>query len=1514
MPRLGGEADKIGNRYEATWTVDSVLDLLNGHALSICVEPFGDDSLGVEFKKTLANGCIEFHSVKRQTSGGNWTLTTLSREQPNGRSILGDLYAKVSSDSQHVAVFVSSTGAHQLSSLKDAVNLSNNPKNLQQRLQQSADLKDSFEKIEVLADGSEDAAFQFLKSLRIAGEYEDELTRRVEEKVMSTVYRPDNAEFLSKDVRLLLSHIILARLGQVLSADIIWEDLNSSGYDHRDWSRSTPVRDRIRAINEIYLRDAKLQLICGTAIVRDEAIAIVGSLCKNGGPKCTLIAGTAGRGKTCVIAQVLSDLQRREIPALVLRMDNLPDVLTSLALGNAYMLPASPTTVLAGVAHGQQAVLIIDQLDAISMVSGRNPKLWAVFDELRREVALKPNLRLLMACRSFDLQHDFRLRQIAAEKENCEQIDLKLLDDAVVKQALVSSGNNPDGFNKRQLELLRLPIHLYLLISSGVTEFNGIQDLYDAFWQHKQHAVRRRCGHDVQWTEIIDALADYLNTNQVLSAPKEILDNFNVGDVNVLVSEHVLRSEQGSYGFFHESFFDYAFARKFARSNADLTEFLATNDQHLFRRAQVRQILAYQRGNNNPRYLATLKKLLNDSRVRYHLKKLALAWLGQLERPIQAEWEIIKALEAEPTIGQIALMPIWNSVGWFDLLDESGVWEAWLHSGDEKISGRALGLLNSHHISEHRSSRIAALIRPFVGKNQWWNVWLISLMAFGDVHHSREMFDIFLQMVDDGIFDGAKIPGASNSDWWHLLYASAEERPDFTSEAIAHWLDHNYRGATFDFRESPLSPYSQSAPGIIEKCSSGAPVAFVQHLLPAIARAVMLNTKENTQSGRIDSIWGSLRYESNFSAADALRTCMADALEWLAQNQPEVLDVSLKSFECESYATLEFLILRGWTANGARYSDKIIEYLLSYSHRLEIGYFSLRGGSEGAVARAAIAAASPYCSIANHLRLDEALLRFNPSWERKPQSRGRLQLFLLEAISIERRSDIVRARIDELRRKFPHAAFVEPAHEEQTGFITSPIKKEKADLMTDKQWLCAMEKYGDTNREGSWEPDDSEEDGGGFIGGARQLADVLQHCTAQNPNRFGRLFASLPDQTLSNYFLGILQGLVDSERAKKPDQPHADNETLFDVIRRAEKLVERPCAEEVCRLIAAMAKRQLPDDLIAIVCNYARGKPSPEEERWRDSKNNTDPYTNGINTLRGAAVETITALLFADTRRAVICEAVIHELISDRSLAVRACLVHALTAWINVSRKQAVAMFVTVCNDADEMLGTMTIDPFLQYTYFSHYDDLRSVLQRMLRLGDDKAIKTAAVKTCLAAFNNENAEEDAMEIRSGNDTMRAAAADVYATNLCNDTVGILCAPHLKSYFSDHSSEVRKTAAGCFSGMNGTQLRTHENLIREYLASPAFADESWSLITALEQSCELLPAVVLDVAKRATTINVDGDPTRKRSLETDAIVKLVMRVYQQTDDGTLKTSCLDLIDEMERLNFYGVAEQLMAIER
>ena len=95
MPRSAGEADKLGNQYEAIWTVDAVLDVFLGAFKAITVEAFGDESKGVEFHLQTPNNTLQFHSVKRQKQGRDWSIADLCRKNATtGRSILGDLFEK----------------------------------------------------------------------------------------------------------------------------------------------------------------------------------------------------------------------------------------------------------------------------------------------------------------------------------------------------------------------------------------------------------------------------------------------------------------------------------------------------------------------------------------------------------------------------------------------------------------------------------------------------------------------------------------------------------------------------------------------------------------------------------------------------------------------------------------------------------------------------------------------------------------------------------------------------------------------------------------------------------------------------------------------------------------------------------------------------------------------------------------------------------------------------------------------------------------------------------------------------------------------------------------------------------------------------------------------------------------------------------------------------------------------------------------------------------------------------
>lgn len=117
MPRSGGEADKLGNRYEDLWAVRAALDLIDGAYVDLTLEAIGDEAAGVDFVLTKRSGVPEYQSIKRQQGTGNWTLSRIAEEGPTGRSILPDLIAKVDSGAE--GVFSSGTSADELANLID---------------------------------------------------------------------------------------------------------------------------------------------------------------------------------------------------------------------------------------------------------------------------------------------------------------------------------------------------------------------------------------------------------------------------------------------------------------------------------------------------------------------------------------------------------------------------------------------------------------------------------------------------------------------------------------------------------------------------------------------------------------------------------------------------------------------------------------------------------------------------------------------------------------------------------------------------------------------------------------------------------------------------------------------------------------------------------------------------------------------------------------------------------------------------------------------------------------------------------------------------------------------------------------------------------------------------------------------------------------------------------------------------------------------------------------------------
>lgn len=1213
--------------------------------------------------------------------------------------------------------------------------------------------------------------------------------------------------------------------------------------------------------------------------------------------------------------QVVEELLDANTPVVALRSDRLEFTLLPDEVGQQIGLPGSPANVLAAVAQGKQSVLVIDQLDALSLASGRNTTLFDCVYEIIRQAQAHPNMRILLACRKFDLDHDHRLRQLTGAEGVAEAVIVERLTHEKVREVVASLDLDANSLNSKQLDLLSIPLHLKLLSEMVEDEeiralnFEKSQDLYERFWKYKQRVIRERTGRSVQWLQVIYALCDHMHERQTLSTPEVVVEDWN-SDAEAMVSEHVLVLDNKRYSFFHEGFFDYAFARRFARGPQSLLDLLVSGEQHLFRRAQVRQILLYLRDMDFDRYIADLEKVLSRIDVRFHIKQVILALLADLSKPREEEWDVLSRFAGRDFSNPLARLA-WETVRrppWFQLVDSLRLVQQWLDDPDEDFVDRAVSILNV--IQRELPDRVADILEPYVGKSERWNNRLRHLALWGDWSQGRRYLEFMLQLIDVGILDNVDGAMAANSDFWLLLTKFKSNRQSWGCKVVRHYFVRRRQLSLearqpnpFDYRNGTIanSPFGERT---LQELADNAPESFVREVLPFM-QAVIEDCASQERGGlRTDSIWSTRIFQSGYSIEAVLLHAMETALSKLAKKHTDIYRSLIGPIRESPFETIQYLLIRSLAANGPLIADEGVDHLYKNQERLNIGYSS----DTPWASRQLIEAISPHCSDEKLKQLETLLLGYYSDWEKDVWGRkqfGYAQFTLLSGIIETRRSEKVRKRLEEWRRKFELQEPTAPKPME-AQFAQSPIPEDATEKMSDEQWLSAIHHHDTDERDFTQD--------GHYVGGALELSRLLEKRVKNDPRRFAELVLKFPDHTNHCYFEAVLSGLKET---------NLDIETIVKVCERCHRIEGRPLGRYICDPIANSAKDDLPPEALALVAWYATEDPDPQEDFWRtqDSPEKTDRIdenilTNGINTNRGRAAMAMAKLINIDHSRIPYFQPALAKMVHDPSIAVRSCVAQVLLVVLRHDRELAVALFRQLCNTEDALLQTRFIERFLLFALQTHYQELSHILGRMVASQLPGVATAGARQACLAVLDLPEAAELAEFCLSGSEAQRIGAAQVMAANVKTAAFRSFCEDALIKLFNDTSADVRAEAAQCFSRFEGTQLGEYAHLVTQFVSSDAFQQNYVHLIMALEKTTAKLPEVTLTACERFIDLAgpASSDIGTGTAFSADSVTKLTLRIYQQSTADTIRARSLNLIDKLMENSAYGIDEALENFER
>jgi hypothetical protein len=1474
-PRAGGEADKIGNRYEGRWTVHWLLQVLAGRARSIVVEQRGPGGEGIEFMVSGNAGDEVCHQVKRQRGNRNgWSLRELETE-----GVLAAAAAQISRGRQFW--FVSLVPARDLDELSDQARRSDDLDTLRNSLSRELNAK-----LSLLAEiwGDADQAFAILRAVNVDWPSERHLmgTNSAMAELLLRAPGPAAAACLAE--------LANDHLGEPLDAAAIRAALADYELMPRPVSRPQSM-DAASATLSAWTHSVERELL-DPEIPRHEAAEVAERL-RSGQDKVLLVAGAAGHGKSAVLHQAVREIAKAW-PVLGMRLDDRGEFGSTQELGASLGLDGSPVPVLAAAANGGYCLLVVDQLDALSLASGRLPLRFNHVAELIDEAAAFPQMRVLLACRQFDIDNDPRLQQLVGEHGPAQQMSIGPLDEAQVAAAVSAMGLDPASLTSAQRDLLKVPLHLVLLAAIAdqptALVFDSAEGLMDAFYVRKRDLSQTRRDQPVRFDETVGLLVENMSVGQRLHVPLPVVETAGYAvDARILESEHVVVERLGGFAFFHEAFFDHAFARRWLAREQTLVAFLLEGEQELFRRAQVRAVLAHLRDRQPERFVAEVEGLLVDHAIRFHVKEVVLALLRALDAPTAAEWQMVERLLDTGPAFVDRLYSALRVLAWFDRLDQEGVIGSWLSVDDQ--CGRAAEIMLS--VARDRPDRLAELLEPLQGRDSF-----AALMRFVgfyvDLHESRAFFELTLAAVRAGVFDDAV------HDLFSTAHALGDEQPGWAVELLAAWLAE--RPSAFDLdadgKVATLDGRDHGTQEIIASAAIGAPGNFAEFAVPYLL-AVMGVTSRGERRPQLDRHFGYRTYNNrHHDIDDALLYGAREALRALiTAGEHERAEPLLDRLVADEHDGAQWLLYEAMAADGERYADRAGALLCEGEHRLLAGYTCNSYWST----RELVLAIGPFLPPERLEAVVEALIAFRPEFESLPFGLG--SFTLLSALPEDRLSEQARRRLRELRRVFGDEP--RPPTGIMIGAVGSPIPPSAVEKMTDEQWLRAIAKHAGEAR--NW---------GRFTGGATELARQLEQETIADPERFARLALRLDESSHPAYLDGILHGLRESE----PIAPR----TVFEVMRHIASLNRRDNDRALPDALRNYLDADIPADVIELVVDVAVHSPDPENEAWQREAwsgkrfYNGDPFGNGMNTARGWAALTLGDLLIhdADGSRSALLAPQLGTMAADPSLAVRSCVAHTLAAGLRHAREQVAETFAALVDSPDDLLATRGVEELVIYLGFTDSSLVEPMVERMLASGLDavrqvggRVAAYAGLELGLPGLLDEAVQSSSSEIRHG-------AATICAHRLPITAESERAAAALTVLFDDADEAVRSKAAEVGGALRGRPLAPHLDLIERLIASAAFEPACTQLLITLDNATERVEHVIVATTRRF----LGSFGGQLSSIATHAaadareVGTLLLRAYAQAQDTAARREVFDLIDDLLMEAAYDFARVVGEAER
>jgi hypothetical protein len=1001
-----------------------------------------------------------------------------------------------------------------------------------------------------------------------------------------------------------------------------------------------------------------------------------------------LLAANAGMGKTVIIKDLYDRLQSENMPTLALKADKLyANSITSLQEKIGVSLPIFDF-IEQCKQHFPKLVILIDQIDALSQSLSSDRSFLNTYTQLINYYKFDPSVRIIISVRLFDLYYDPALKVY----KDIKSFEVKKLDPLLILSQLQKIGISENNITNGLLELLQTPNNLdvFSRIYNQERSFAGIksiQDLYNELWNLKilNPAPRLEISADIM-IDLVYGISDAMYVLQQITVSEIKFERFTK-ELNYLKTEQLIKVENREIQFFHQSFYDYVFAKRFVENNSSIKFFLKSEKQSIMVRSALKMILNHLRAYDHHYYIKQMEEVLTGRLFFFHIKHLLISTLAGADSPTRDEIKLVmKVIMPNLLYAEIFFEHVMGA-SWFNFLLENNLLDKLLTEDKERsiYYGRFKALF-----------RKKATIDPAIA-NKNRKLTILHNLLRKNIHHNRNnVIDFLLKTGNDFFVFRAlySLKDWSNpkalllmdrfddtmleSQWgyYHLLEEIAEYSPAYVFEKI--------KPKIFKREDERRRNNEHSEEEMLRILFEKIPVSICDYTLKHVVSEIPTKIYKGDYSDLIDDYFiGGIDLAENeqLHGKEYFYTQFASSMRNLAREKSPFYKDFLKLHLCSPYKSLIKLVVFSLQTNEVLYPDEIYE-LIVYLSKSKLFDYNGKLNHEVRQLLKEVYLNFNESQKKNIKELIERLVVKKEMWKwngggKKFYSKWGLTKFLfLKALPAEEliQDKNLKRFNQELTRRFGLIYDTSGRGSPMARVVEASMKQSAYEHMSKKNWIRSFQKY---NPFCNWDLDTS--DNSFHKGGLSEHSQAFSKESTAQPEKHLEIIREIIDDVsiAANYIIKGIEGITIAKFARQ------------ECIVLLKKVIKRELDASNSIYCMYLAEKLVDNDdydaeILDFVIDQALHSPYPdrvkEEPIVNSSKGGvTDYVRRGLGTNRGIAARILVHI--TDTQFEDKIFDALSTIFTEDIAIVKAAAIQDYAYLTNLNGKKAFELFIKIVND-----------------------------------------------------------------------------------------------------------------------------------------------------------------------------------------------------------------------------------------